>query len=495
MFGNRTGAFRLKQRSILFRVGAIFLGLLPFLLFELVLHIVGWQQPNSIRDPYVGFTEIRPLFQVDDSGQNFEISQTRFPLFCPESFRVEKPDDEFRIFCVGGSTVQGRPFAIETSFSTWLELRLRSMDQSRNWNAINCGGVSYASYRIAPILEEIIEYQPDLIILYTGHNEFLEDRTYQAVKNTPAWIARTHDRLSILKSYSFVRNIFVNDEMANSNSVSSSEMPMEVEARLDFRGGMAEYRRDDQWKLDVVRHFEHNLRRMIKAARQAGVPLMLCNPVCNLRDASPFKSQNSEGLSVKQQARFDEIWDSLKLAKGEQPNLTEDLRQLKQLVSIDPRHAGLQYRIGQTYQQLNEFEKAKEHLVRAKEEDVCPLRMIEPMYDVIADLAREFDVPVVDVKARFEARASDRIPGSESLVDHVHPSIHGHQLISAWLMDEMIDQGWVDVTSDVNAYENAFESHLASLPFLYFELGKDRLAGLKRWAEGRVTREKTDEER
>ena len=43
---------------------------------------------------------------------------------------------------------------------------------------INCGGVSYASYRLGPILDEVLGYEPDLIMLYTGHNEFLEARTY-----------------------------------------------------------------------------------------------------------------------------------------------------------------------------------------------------------------------------------------------------------------------------------------------------------------------------
>ena len=156
---------------------------------------------------------------------------------------------------------------------------------------------------------------------------------------------------------------------------------------------------------------------------------------------------------------------------------------------MNPRHAGVQYRIGQTYQQLGEFEQAKRHLIRAKEEDVCPLRIIEPMYRVIADVAREFDVPLVNVMAYFEGQSSDGIPGRESLVDHVHPSIRGHQLISGLLMDEMVKQRWIKPVGDSPDQESLFAAHLQSIPYLYFELGKDRLAGLKRWAEGKVTRE------
>ena len=55
----------------------------------------------------------------------------------------------------------------------------------------------------------------------------------------------------------------------------------------------------------------------------------------------------------------------------------------------------------------------------------------------------------------------------------------------------MVDLGLIKSTGG-SEYEKSFESHFQSLPFLYFELGKDRLAGLKRWAEGRVTKEKTE---
>ena len=63
---------------------------------------------------------------------------------------------------LGGSTVQGRPFSIETAFSTWLELSLTAADPSRIWQVVNCGGVSYASYRLAPIVDESSCYKPDL---------------------------------------------------------------------------------------------------------------------------------------------------------------------------------------------------------------------------------------------------------------------------------------------------------------------------------------------
>ena len=46
---------------------------------------------------------------------------------------------------------------------------------------INAGGISYASYRVAVVIKELARYEPDLFIIYTGHNEFLEERTYRTL--------------------------------------------------------------------------------------------------------------------------------------------------------------------------------------------------------------------------------------------------------------------------------------------------------------------------
>ena len=82
---------------------------------------------------------------------------------------------------MGGSTTYGRPYFDNVSFCGWLRAYLQAADPTRNWEVINAGGVSYASYRVAILMEELVEYDPDLFIVYSGHNEFLERRTYPQI--------------------------------------------------------------------------------------------------------------------------------------------------------------------------------------------------------------------------------------------------------------------------------------------------------------------------
>ena len=464
------------RKRILFRFGAVLIGLFPLVIFELVLVSIGWQPPGGVADPYVGFSEIRPLFVKNQAQTKYEIAKNRFPLFQPDSFSVNKGANKFRIFCVGGSTVQGRPFSIETAFSKWLELSLQVTNPSRDWEVVNCGGVSYASYRLAPIVDEILTYEPDLIVLYTGQNEFLEDREYAPVHQTATWVARTHDRLSASRTYSFLRQQFASVKTADSKAMS---LPADAEARLDFRGGMEKYKQDDAWKRGVVAHFQHNLQRMVTAAQSQNVPIILMNPVCNLKNMAPFKSVPDLELS---ELNLLDLPVSQRIAK------------LAALLPENPRNAQLHFELGRAYLVAGDLKLAREHLLKAKDEDICPLRATEPIYDAIAAVQRNSAVPFVDVRAFFESQTTDRLPGSESLLDHVHPTIHGHQQIAGLLLEEMRRQKLVTADTDIKKQADLFEEHLESLDFMYFQNAKDRLAGLRRWAEGRVTHERAAEE-
>ena len=82
---------------------------------------------------------------------------------------------------------------------------LPTADPSRKWEVINCGGISYASYRIAMLMEELIRYQPDLFVIYNGENEFLEHRTYEGVIATPRIVRGVGAALSRTRFYSALR--------------------------------------------------------------------------------------------------------------------------------------------------------------------------------------------------------------------------------------------------------------------------------------------------
>ncbi len=114
------------RRLWLFRLLALSLALLPFLLAETACWVFGWGDPSPQHDPFVGFSGLQPLFQLSQDGQRMQIARNRMEFFAADSFSVAKSPTTKRIFCLGGSTVQGRPYSIPTSFPTWMKLALET---------------------------------------------------------------------------------------------------------------------------------------------------------------------------------------------------------------------------------------------------------------------------------------------------------------------------------------------------------------------------------
>ena len=87
------------RKRWLFRLCGIIFGLGLVVLLEVSCRLVGWGNPVAFDDPFVGFSEVYPLFQEQDD--RYEVVPSRKKFFAHESFPVEKPADGFRVFCLG----------------------------------------------------------------------------------------------------------------------------------------------------------------------------------------------------------------------------------------------------------------------------------------------------------------------------------------------------------------------------------------------------------
>jgi tetratricopeptide (TPR) repeat protein len=493
------------RRAILFRLAAILLGLSPFVLVELSLRAYGLGAPNLHDDPYVGFSNLRPLFERSAAGDRYEIAPSRRVHFFPDSFAASKRPDEFRIFCIGDSTVQGNPWEPETSFTTWLEISLHAADPTRQWNVINCGGISYASYRMVPILQEVLAYEPDLVILHCSHNEFLEDRTYDKLKRLPPSFWSLDREVSQLRLFNVVRTTFLPllpntharkatlaSSTINSQATSRSDgrtiLSEEVQALLDYRGGLEFYHRDEAWHRGVIEHYAFDLRRMALLAREAKVPLILMNPACQLRDSPPFKAEHRFGLSETQRQQWEDLWNEARQHYAKESRQAVEL--LREALAIDDQHAGLHYDLAKCYDALGQFQEARAAYIQAKELDICPLRILESMNDIVREVGAETDTPVVDIRALFDQLSRNGIPGGEWFTDHVHPTIPGYQRIADELADKLVELGFVHPRADwLDQKSQRSDEHLNKLPASYFTRAQERLRNLMLWAHGRATKE------
>lgn len=477
-----------KRRRRFRRSAAVLFGIGLIISAELLCVIFNWGAPSLDDDPFVRFESIRPLFTLDNESQRFHVSSERQRYFASDEFAANKPTNGFRVFCLGGSTVQGRPYSIETSFSTWLELSLKTASPERAWEVVNCGGISYASYRLVPILKECLQYQPDLVLICTGHNEFLEDRTYAPDPEQPAALRFAQQTLGKLRLYRLTAQLLKQVAPNDSDSNAAPKLETEVSAILDFEAGIDAYHRDAKWRAGVVEHYEQNLRRLVAMASDANVPAILIRPPSNLADCPPFKSQHRDGLSDEDIQRWRQLM-----------NEARDLAQLdpinaipvyEEAISIDPDYALTHYLLGKCYRSMGAGAAARDALLAARDLDICPLRMPAELDAALLRVASETGTPLIDAFELLEGESSGRILGDDILDDHVHPNFHGHQQIADALFREMERKGWVTPRVKWRDQQQAvYQDHFNALPESYHLRGRRQLEALNGWARGRVTGE------
>ena len=415
---------------------------------EFVLASIGVQPLLLTEDPLVGFAENIPQFVEDTRADGTIILRTannKRGLFNYQEFPREKDPHSYRIFCMGGSTTYGRPYDDAVSFCGWLRAYLRAADPAREWEVINAGGVSFASYRVAKLMAELTQYQPDLFIVYSGQNEFLERRSYAALADLPAWVLDLNAMLSATRVYTAMKKMI---DAVQPDSLAQAKaryrMSGEVDEILNHTIGPQSYHRDEALKQQIITHYGLEMQRMVRIARSADAGIIFIKPAINLKDMSPFKSEHRKGLD--EQARKD--WQALyQRAAGldEAGNVTGALALYRQALPIDDRYAELHYRIGRALFRLKRYKEAEQAFRRAVEEDIAPLRILEPMQQVLAMVAASENVPLVDFPAIIRKAYLDKyehaVFGKEYFVDHVHANREGYRLLGLALLDQLVDQG------------------------------------------------------
>ena len=365
--------------------------------------------------------------------------------------------------------------------SAWLKLRLQAGDPDTPFEVVNCGGVSYASYRVSRILDEVLTHQPDAIVIYTGHNEFLEEREYGP---DLAWNRHWIDRVATK-----FRTVTWLKSKLQPASPSRPVMSSEVDARLDRIGGLERYHRDPEWRGGVEQHFAIALERMVMTVRRAGVPLVMCVPASDLVDTPPFKVENRWPADTSQREAFDQQWA---IATAEGPP-AERLAALQQCLKLDPQHAGAHYGAGLLYYQRGDQQAARTHLTAARDFDVCPLRATSPIVRSVIDIADRYQVPIVRSDQLLDRRDVDGSARPDGIcdpgyfVDHVHPTVAGHQAIAAEIARHLQRLEFFAVDDGAEErYRSLARTHLAGLGEDYYARGNQRLEGLRRWASGRA---------
>ena len=399
--------------------------ILPLVLLGLAELLARWAEPARSepvwRDPY-----LRPLHSpasgegLRDAHGNQLYANDAAMLSLAQQDGVERrwttrerDPSVLRIFCFGASTTYGLRYAPYASYSRFLEARLEELGSARAVEVVNLGISGYDSQDLGPLSREVAEFAGDLWIVSLGHNEFKHPHLARvlATGQSPwrgwarhsALLRRVLPPARAAEEPDFLARTPVLDEAGRSRGL-----------ELYFAG----------------------VRELLANARAAGVPVLLCTPVSNVRDKEPRLTVLRELDDAQFQRHREELsaiaarWGSEATNDAETVTAEADLERVERLLEEEPGSALAHFLRGRILIAVGRLGEARHAFARSLECDGLPERAPPFLVGALREFCAGERIPLVDVERRFQHEAEFGIPGFDLFYDYCHPWLRGHWFIA-----------------------------------------------------------------
>lgn len=316
-------------------------------------------------------------------------------------FRAQKAPGTLRVFVQGESSAAGFPYGLGAALAGALDQRLERAFPGREVEVISTALAAVNSYALLDFADEIIAQQPDAVLVYVGHNEYLGILGVGSTLRVAASPLLTRAFLAVRE----LRLFQVMSRLLGRGGTQAVEgSPAVADTLMERVAGERSIPLDSETYRAGLEQFDANLRRLLARYRAAGVPVFVGTLVSNERDQMP--------LAVLSGAEA----DSAGAAKT------------AYLAAQDTEAAG-------------NYAAAREGYAWARDLDPLRFRAPSQFNAVIATAAEASDATVVDVHAAFVEASEHGLVGNELLLEHVHPNLDGYFLLADAYFDAMVARG------------------------------------------------------
>ncbi len=433
--------------------------------------------PELKHDPFAGFSKLVPMFERqarDDGVEVYRVHPGR-GITEPREFLAAKPPHGFRAFVVGGSSAAGTPYPSEHAFSGWLQQYLERALPDRKIEVVNAAVTGYASRRIVAVTEELAGYEPDLLIIYSGHNERGERKFY-------AHLLDMDPRLFSLWEWASGSRVFALLSRAIGRSSRGTRAPEDIDfdelknANQMFAAGQRDIQegavQSDREIAYGDAHYRFNLGKIIATAKEVGADVLILSLTQNYSDWPPGSSTHRVDLAQADE----EKWLAL-VSRGDSlatTNCSDALDAWNRALAIDPEYADLHFKIAGCLRAQGHLAEAREHYRRASDLDRVLHGAPKRYNDILRDVAMQTDSLFLDIAALIddEARRRGEFVGYDWIIDAMHPNIQTHQLIALAIAERLRDAGIPEPASewgDVDRLNPSPDKLYAARPDLIYQ--------------------------
>lgn len=327
-------------------------------------------------------------------------------------------EQTFNIYFLGESTMWGVPYGPEMSIPNMVEYRLGPTLNSRPVRVINFASaakdVAYIRYLFDSLIREKKVFHPSLIVIYSGHNEFLKFHPTEPDYQNP-WLQWLTHHSEIAR------------QLLTVICRSKGEI-LELDQRKFLDQGIFPF--DQNGYRKVVNHYGKHVLHMTKLAEENEIPTFISTLASNSATWEPNRSIFcNSALAKSQKNRFVELFQQ-GLAAERQQNDRAALEAYEQNLAICDSFSEVYFRKGVVNRNLKNYVQAREDFQKAIDYDGMPIRALSSQNHFILSLERFDHVYVVNSLAYLRKAFPDGLVDDRLIIDGIHPNLEGYLLIS-----------------------------------------------------------------
>lgn len=371
-----------KKKQWIFRCIAVCLPLLFIVLLEIILRIAGYGHSMQL---FVTDPENEEYFVMNRfASERFFSNQENATKGNAERFKKEKTPGTFRVFVLGESTTIGYPYMHNGSFHRLLQYRLLHEYPSLNTEIINVSLTAVNSYTVKEFAKEVAPYSPDVVMIYSGHNEYYGACGVGSTSKTAGspFMVNLMIHLRETRIMQLVSNGIhsVNRTDAKKDGIDVTLMErMAKEQQIPYQSPL--YKKG-------IEQFNRNIGEACDVLSKNNIPVIISTLVSNEKDLAPFISTSGNGSANESFKKANEAC------------------------------------------QKGDYVAAKRYYQLARELDLLRFRAPDTLNSIIQQLPGKYaGVYIADAEKIFQQHSPNEIIGNETLLEHVHPNLTGYALL------------------------------------------------------------------
>lgn len=343
----------------------------------------------------------------------------------------------YRIFCLGASTTAGYPYGTipeykcPVSYPNFLRAILQYNKGVPEIEILNAGCSALNSQSVFQVFRDLVKYDPDVIIVYSAHNEYFGPNEFTLSKSANQKFKSSgfnNAFLNLRQTYVYQGLNWIIRKIIGRSAVEVKPRAKWAKANLVTL--------DDPYNEGILKNYETNLRKIVRLARKKGILVILCTPVTNYT-FPPFLPTYEDELTTTEQS----LWDSLSTCADEFATNSDFQTALdcwEKIGEIDSTNANVHYFKGVYSAKLGDYATANSELRIASDLDALPFRAKTGAVDICRKVALEEGAILADMDRFFSDMSGKGYAEPSLMLDHVHPTANGYYYMGLFLAKTMV---------------------------------------------------------